>query len=442
MAALLDLTKAFDRVWKHKLLIKLHDTFNIRGNTLAWISDFLHHRSMRVNFNNTFSDPVVLGQGVPQGSVLSPTLFSLYLAGIEKIPSVEMRVGLFADDIVIWCSGRDLVEMERNLNNALSSFSDYALEFKLCFNPTQSIATFFTTNKRLYSYQPTLKMDNKNLAYEKHPKYLAYVLDPECGQRLGSRCCNIERHLLALIRPILEYGFPVYCCASAASLEKLEKIQLGAARIITGLRRSCPKEIVLFEADLQPLHLRSKNILTNYFNKLSSYGHHNKTSLYFNNWHNNQRLKRNSPFSYADHLQLPSSHVEPHSLKSCLSPSEGLPRVHFHFNMSAPVTKQDLIPAHLRQLALESINEIPCDAIKIYTDGSRLDDRAGSGIYIENSGQNFYFCHRNPDFSSVFKSELTAIKLGLEAIINESDYGELWILSDSRSSLQHLHNWT
>ncbi|GFY16475.1 putative RNA-directed DNA polymerase from transposon BS [Trichonephila clavipes] len=213
--------------------------------------------------------------------------------------------------------------MERNLNNALSSFSDYALEFRLCFNPTKSIATFFTTNKRLYSYQPTLKMDNKNLAYEKHPKYLGYVLDPEC------------------------------------------------------------------------------------------YRHHNKTSLYFNNWHNNRRLKRNSPFSYADHLQLPLSHIEPHSLKSCLSPSEGLPRVHFHFNMFAPVTKQDLIPAHLRQLALESINEILCDAIKIYTDGSRLDDRAGSGIYIENS-----------------------------AIINESDYGELWILSDSRSSLQHLHNWT
>ncbi|GFU32059.1 probable RNA-directed DNA polymerase from transposon BS [Trichonephila clavipes] len=279
----------------------------LTGNTLAWISDFLHHRSNRVNFNNTFSDPVVLGQGVPQGSVLSPTLFSLYLAGIEKTPSVEMRVGLFADDIVIWCSGRDLVAMERNLNNALSSFSDYALKFKLCFNPTKSIATFFTTNKRLYSYQPTLKMDNKNLAYEKHPKYLGYVLDPEwsshkhidhivskCRKRLGilkfiagkdwgAEAVSLRDTYLALIRPILEYGFPVYCCASAASLEKLEKIQLGAARIITGLRRSCPKEIVLFEADLQPLHLRSKNILTNYFNKLSSYGHHNKTSLYFNN---------------------------------------------------------------------------------------------------------------------------------------------------------------
>ncbi|GFW38824.1 putative RNA-directed DNA polymerase from transposon BS [Trichonephila clavipes] len=201
MAALLDLTKAFDRVWKHKLLIKLHDTFNIRGNTLAWISDFLHHRSIRVNFNNTFSDPVVLGQGVPQGSVLSPTLFSLYLAGIEKTPSDEMRVGLFADDIVIWCSGRDLVEMERNLNNALSSFLDYA------------------------------------------------------DKDWGAEAVTLRDTYLALIRPILEYGFPVYCCASAASLEKLEKIHFGAARIITGLRRSCPKEIVLFEADLQPIHL-------------------------------------------------------------------------------------------------------------------------------------------------------------------------------------------
>ncbi|GFS86291.1 putative RNA-directed DNA polymerase from transposon BS [Trichonephila clavipes] len=184
MAALLDLTKAFDRVWKHKLLIKLHDTF-------------------------------LIFKGVPQGSVLSPTLFSLYLAGIEKTPSVEMRVGLFADDIVIWCSGRDLVEMERNLNNASSSFSDYALEFKLCFNPTN-------------------------------------------GKDWGAEAVTLRDTYLALIRPILEYGFPVYCCASATSLEKLEKIQLGAARIITGLRRSCPKEIVLFEADLQPLHLREK----------------------------------------------------------------------------------------------------------------------------------------------------------------------------------------
>ncbi|GFV71123.1 hypothetical protein TNCV_3075001 [Trichonephila clavipes] len=135
---------------------------------------FLHHRSMS-KFLTTLFGSCCAWTGRSTGFCPQPSLFSLYLAGIEKIPSVEMRVGLFADDIVIWCSGRDLVEMERNLNNALSSFSDYALEFKLCFNPTKVHRYFLYHNKRLYSYQPTLKMDNKNLAYEKHPKYLGYV---------------------------------------------------------------------------------------------------------------------------------------------------------------------------------------------------------------------------------------------------------------------------
>ncbi|GFU99855.1 hypothetical protein TNCV_515721 [Trichonephila clavipes] len=89
----------------------------------------------------------------------------------------------------------------------------------------------------------------------------------------------------------------LYCCASAASLEKW-KDSARAARIITGLRRSCPKEIVLFEADPNLFILETK-YPHRLLQKLSSYGHHNKTSLYFYNWHNNQRLKRNSPFSYA-----------------------------------------------------------------------------------------------------------------------------------------------
>ncbi|XP_021002430.2 uncharacterized protein [Parasteatoda tepidariorum] len=355
--------------------------------------------------------------------------------------------------------------MERNLNNELFAFSDYALEFKLCFNPAKSIVTFFTTNKRLYNYQPNIKMDNKNLAYEKHPTYLGYVSDPEwtsnkhiehivskCRKRLnllkyiagkdwGADAVTLRDTYLSLIRPILEYGFPVYSCASATNLDKLERVQLSAARIITGLKRSCPKEIVLFEADLQPLQTRRKANLTNYF-KLSRYGQHNRISLYLNNWRNNQRLKKNSPFSHVELLHLPSEDVEPHSLKSYLNPSEGIPRVHFHFDFSAPVTKKDLIPAELRQLALEILGEIPSDAVKIYTDGSGLGNLAGSGVFIEISEQNYSICLRMPDFTSVFRSELTAIEQGIDAIINESDFGDFWILSDSCSSLQHLHNWT
>ncbi|XP_055938167.1 uncharacterized protein LOC129968336 [Argiope bruennichi] len=140
-------------------------------------------------------------------------------------------------------------------------------------------------------------------------------------------------------------------------------------------------------------------------------------------------------------MSLPYSDVEPHSLKSCLSPSEGLPRVYFHFDLSIQVTRKDLIPDNLKQLTLEIINVIPYNAIKIFTDGSRLNDHAGSGIYIEKPRDKLSISFRNPDFSSVFKSELIAIEHSLEAIRNENDFGDLWIFSDSRSSLQHIHNW-
>ncbi|GFX96131.1 adhesion G protein-coupled receptor B2 [Trichonephila clavipes] len=87
------------------------------------------------------------------------------------------------------------------------------------------------------------------------------------------------------------------------------------------------------------------------------------------------------------------------------------------------VLNGDLIPDHLRRLALEITDGIPSDTIKIYTDCSRLSDQAGSGIYIEKRGERSFF-HHNPDFSIVFKSELIAIEHGLEAVLNEKDFEE------------------
>ncbi|GFX93620.1 putative RNA-directed DNA polymerase from transposon BS [Trichonephila clavipes] len=143
------------------------------------------------------------------------------------------------------------------------------------------------------------------------------------GKDWGADAVTLRNTYMALLRP-MEYGFPVFSCASDTNLDKLEKIQLSAARIITGLRRSCPREIVLFKADLKPLKTRRAS-LTKYFNKRSSYGQHNKTSpLYLNNWCNNQRLKKNSPFSQAELLQLPFNDVVSHSLKSCLSSAKGI----------------------------------------------------------------------------------------------------------------------
>ncbi|GFV09506.1 RNase H domain-containing protein [Trichonephila clavipes] len=180
----------------------------------------------------------------------------------------------------------------------------------------------------------------------------------------------IERSFHSSYRSILEYGVPVYCSASVTNLQKLEKVQLSAARIITGLKNTCPRDIVLFETDLQILSHRRRTCLTKYYNKLRSLDSRNRTSAYFKDWCNNQRLRRN---------KLP-----------------------------VRVNKQADLPAYLKQLAAERIGDIPIEAVQVYTDGSRDDYyRSGSGIYIKSQDHIL----RSPDGCSVIRSELIAIDL-------------------------------
>ncbi|GBO03926.1 hypothetical protein AVEN_73512-1 [Araneus ventricosus] len=80
--------------------------------------------------------------------------------------------------------------------------------------------------------------------------------------------------------------------------------------------------------------------------------------------------------------------------------------------------------------------------VEVYTDGSRNDnDCTGSGIYIKTHNQELKIQRRNPDFCSVFRSELIAIDEGLDSLSSFSCSNEIWILTDSRSAIQHLANW-
>ncbi|GFX82331.1 RNase H domain-containing protein [Trichonephila clavipes] len=143
---------------------------------------------------------------------------------------------------------------------------------------------------------------------------------------------------------MLELGIPIYSCASDTNLNKLERVQLCAARIITGLRCSCQIDIMLFERNLPSLSKRRLYSLTRYFNKLYSYNEQHRTSAYLHAWINNRRLMKHSPFSYGRTLNLPSSDVEPHSLSFTGAGLE-LDGIYFHDQLWTSVTKSSKIPA-------------------------------------------------------------------------------------------------
>ncbi|GFW17989.1 RNase H domain-containing protein [Trichonephila clavipes] len=130
------------------------------------------------------------------------------------------------------------------------------------------------------------------------------------------------------------------------------------------------------------------------------------TSAYFKDWCNNQKLRRNGPFSQMVSFNLTIGAVEPHYLSQCLD------RVFFH-------------------------PELP-----VYTDGSRDDNyRSGSGIYIKSQDHILRTQRRNPDGCSVFRSELIAIDEALGSLASLPNGNDIWIRSDSRSAIQHLSNW-
>jgi hypothetical protein len=132
----IDVSKAFDSVSHNKLLNKLYKT-NIHSSLYNWISDFILNRRQRVKVNNSYSDYVPVTSGVPQGSVLGPLLFALYM---NDLPSVvkNSKVQIYADDTKIYfCYDESVspLELQEDLDNVVKWFNTWLLEIavKKCY---------------------------------------------------------------------------------------------------------------------------------------------------------------------------------------------------------------------------------------------------------------------------------------------------------------------
>ncbi|GFY35457.1 putative RNA-directed DNA polymerase from transposon BS [Trichonephila clavipes] len=132
-----------------------------------------------------------MSQGLPQGSVLSPTLFTLFMCGIEEVIFRRCEVGLFADDIVIWKCGADISLLENSVKNSLVDAWNFAVNHKLCFNALKSSTSFFTTHRKLYKYQPKIFLGGSPLSVDTHPKYLGGQKYPAQDTSIIS-CIRVE----------------------------------------------------------------------------------------------------------------------------------------------------------------------------------------------------------------------------------------------------------
>ena len=130
-AAILDFSKAFDKVSHSRLLYKLRH-YGIRGNVLHWLESFLHGRTQQVIVEGSKSSTCDVTSGVPQGSVLGPVLFLIYINDI--IANIQSEIRLFADDILIYKTiktPQDHKILQDDLNSLTRWATDWMMEFNI-----------------------------------------------------------------------------------------------------------------------------------------------------------------------------------------------------------------------------------------------------------------------------------------------------------------------
>jgi hypothetical protein len=272
--AFLDISKAFDSVWHNGLLFKLFN-FGIRGRCFRWIKAFLSNRRFKLVQLGVFSDWYPVNAGVPQGSVLSPLLFLVF---INDLPSVVANCmsPFFADDIVMWPR---LLSTDKcaALNSDLAAVSRWCHKWGLVLSD-KSVTVLFHEYKYILKHViiPSFILNNFILSVESGYTYMGlYFHQNMCwsshyNNMVSSLCkrsysisrlvgfdknpsAHIVRNLVvSLLYSRVAYGFSFWL-PSTTQLKHLQAIILKPLRAVLGLHRHVHCNSIFVELNLPSL---------------------------------------------------------------------------------------------------------------------------------------------------------------------------------------------
>ena len=164
------MSKAFDTVNTHTLIGKLLQT-STPGTILKFVANYIKGRKAYTSFRNHKSIQRQVKTGVPQGGVLSPTLFNIHTADIPT-PTAPVQVMLYADDITITSTHTSMSAARKYIQPYLHKVYDWTQHNNLIINPDKTTCTLFTPDPAEYNSNLGLNINNKALPMALHPKVL------------------------------------------------------------------------------------------------------------------------------------------------------------------------------------------------------------------------------------------------------------------------------
>ena len=265
----LDFEKAFDKVPHQRLLLQL-ERYGIRGQILNWIKDYLSNRHQRVRVNGVLSTSSPVLSGVPQGSVLGPALFLIFVA--DMAPLIQNFISLYADDSKLFTYMQDSHEhmhTEQSLQEDINSLSRWSETMQMSFNVDKCHALHIGSSNRNYTYTlPKVSAETKTInsigyTYTLHPlknvqeeKDLGVIVDEKLSfkSHISSKIskANSMIHIVknsfkyldaamfkllfkSIIRPHLEYASPVWSPITQGEKNRIKGVQRRASKLVPAL---------------------------------------------------------------------------------------------------------------------------------------------------------------------------------------------------------------
>jgi ribonuclease HI len=471
---LIDYSRAFDMVWRPALYHKMAK-MGIPGCFIQWVRQFLCDRTARVTINNTAGASRRLLAGVPQGAVLSPLLFLIYINdAIDSMPS-GVHASLFADDLALWTGFEHTKEAEGKslLQRGLDCLEEWSHRWKMKINASKCESILFSKDPGDSQKVLNFTLCNEDIPFNPTPTFLGVVFDRTLS--FGPHIANVKDKMkkrlntlraltgtswgcqredlrilyVAFVRSVMEYcGGAWMSSAPDSHRDKLQVVENEAARIITGCTKSTPQEQLTAEAGFVPVKTRMKQLSALAYEKAL-------------------RVADDNPIRAAAHgrapQRLPSVHPwrEIGSKTSSKAGLNGLPRqttvpvnnepwrrscnTKFDASLNKKIKRTD--PAETRKLATEEMmNNLPECAVRIFTDGSAEEGVAngGSGVLIQcrEPQETVTIARAAGRWCSSYLAETKALLLAMEWIKDNADKvgrGEaVQIFTDSKSAVDKL----
>ena len=407
--------------------------------------------------------------GLPQGSVLSPVLFLLFISDIYK--DIESQNVKFADDGTVWRTGSDIKRLAEEIEVDLKKIAGWTKKWRMKINVEKTEYCIFSRKVEDRESDLDIKLNDKNIKKSSAPKLLGVKLDDKLnfqahieeverkalkaaaalhivGKSEQVSADNMIKLYRSLVLPHLEYAASVW---QIGDCERLNKVQRKCLAVCLGTPVTSGIDALEVEAQVTPLDLRREDLAVRELTKIMAKENNQKIAECFQNWQvkiEEQHEKYLSPFGMA-FMQLNDtisttginlSAIEPEfSFLQDLQPSKQRPE--YWNNLGSSKSRSVIQEEEARKVIEGIVTEAESETVFVFTDGSCKGNPGpcGAGACLFFPNQEKIELHQPvAKRASILLGELVAIKMTLEYVkteVNKREIKQLSVLSDSQSAV-------